>query len=273
MDIESFIHDNVSLSVLTWRAPKTLSHTLKSISPIQNLFKNRFVLCQESDPDEIRLSEHFGLQPYEVPKNLGIQEGLAKCADIAPTRYVLILENDCNLKYPDCARDTIFESVRALRNNLVDVVKLGTIQTGNSQRYVRFWGSSYKPRRTWKAVLRPLEARACLGGSIYMSDFPDQGSDDVKRISPHLFVTESRFMGWTNRAFLIERNFFLNTIITFARKNPAPGKVNGLPDLEKEINCFQNRSWWRRQPFRIGLTRPGLFDHHRLDRNIDDEKY
>ena len=272
MDIETFTREHVSVSVLTWRAPKTLSHTLQSIAPLQGLFQNRLVLCQESDQDEIRISKENGFLPVAINTNLGIQEGLAKCAEIAPTPYVLILENDCNLKYLEGAKDTILESVRGLRDGTVDVVKFGTIDTGNIGRYKKYWGSSYQPRPTWRSRLRPFEARACLGGGIYMPDFPDTGSPTIKRLSPHLYVTSSRFMGWTNRAFMIEREFFLETIIGFARSKPAPGKVNGLPDLEKEMNCFQNRSWWRRQKFRVGVTRPGLFAHHRLDRNTDDEK-
>lgn len=266
-EFDEFSRNHTSLSVLTWRAPKTLAHTLDSIAPIRDLFRNRFVICQDSDPAEIRIAEEFGFSPIALAKNLGIQEGLAHCATVAPTRFVLILENDCALQNIERCRDTLQESLQALKDDQVDVVKLGTTETGNLRKYHRYWRSSAYPRKTWKAIVRPHEARACLGGSVYLSDFPSTGTAYVKPLGNYLYVTDSSHMGWTNRAFMIKREFFLGTIIDFARRHPASGSVNGLPDLEKEINNFWNRSWWRQQKFRVGITRPGLFSHHRLDRH------
>lgn len=273
---ESFIaydFEHISLAVLTWRSPKTLNATLASISEFRSLFKNCYVVCQDNHPVEVELAIRYGFIPVGLDKNIGIQEGLAHCAQIATTPYVLIMENDCKLEHRSCFRPTIHEGVNLLKQRRLDIVKLGTIETGNRGKYTRYWTQDFPPRRRLRAYLRPDEARSYCGNAIYLDAFPASGTNYVTRLSDHIYVTQSAYTGWTNRAFMIEREFFLHTIINFARQNPARHNVNGLPDLEKELNSPQNRNWWRTQSFRIGIARPGLFGHHRLDRNRDDEKY
>lgn len=62
---------------------------------------------------------------------------------------------------------------------------------------------------------------------------------------------------------MINKDFFLNQVLSFARSNPTSRLVNGLPDLEHAMNSPTNRNYWRNGGFRVGLVRPSLFGHKR----------
>ncbi len=243
---------------------------MQSIAP---LFKERYVICQEADALEIEISHRYGFEPIEIPSNLGIQEGLAQCAAIANTEFVLVMENDCVLLEPAFAYATLKACETAFLNDDVDYIKLGHKIDALNSRYRKYWSADAPPRKKFWGYVRPIEAKSCCANIVYQDNFPFHGTHNVQRLSDNLYVTSSKFVNWTNRAFIIRKSFFLEKILKFARENPAKGKVNGKPDLEKEMNCFWNRSWWRRQNFKVGLTLPGLFGHERLDRNKDDEKF
>jgi len=85
-----------SLAILTWRAPVTLARTLNALAPITHLFSERLVVCQESDPEEIRLAEQAGYTAIGTKENLGIQGGLKHAVESTEAKRVLLLENDCH---------------------------------------------------------------------------------------------------------------------------------------------------------------------------------
>lgn len=261
-----------SLSILTWKAPDTLGRTLQSLEPIQELFSERIVICQESDPREMDLATQYGYRPIAVPCNVGIQEGLALAVEKSTSELVLVLENDCNYIGGEPGKAQLQTCLSLFKEHHIDVVKLGELPAYPRKKFMKYWGSKFPPRRTLLGVLRWNEANLYKGESLAYAEFKPDAVPEIERLAGQLFLTSSRYAVWTNRAFLVRKDFFLGRLLKFARSNPTSRLVNGLPDLEHAINSPKNRAWWRNANFRIGLVKPGLFGHKRYDRPALDEK-
>jgi hypothetical protein len=101
----------------------------------------------------------------------------------------------------------------------------------------------------------------------------DLNTKYLKHLGDGIYLSYSQYSKWENFALFTTKSFFLNTLIPFAETHPTSRNVNGFPDLEHRINSKQNRSWWKKQEFRLLIATPGLFSHRRLDRWVDDEKW
>lgn len=262
-----------SLSVLTWKAPDTLCKTLLSLEPIRELFHEHIVICQENDPNEIDLATQYGYRPIAIPYNAGIQEGLALAVEKSASEFVLVLENDCNYIGGDSGKTVLETCISLLKDHKIDLVRLGEFPAIPRKRYFQYWGKTFPPRRTLLGMLRWKEADSCKGEVITFDEVELNTVPEIRKLENHVFLTHSKYIAWTNRAFLVSREFFLNQILPFARSNPTLRLVNGFPDLEHAMNSPGNRNWWRNGDFRIGLVRPGLFSHSRYDRPVLDEKW
>ncbi|MCX8996542.1 hypothetical protein NOF55_05440 [Rhizobiaceae bacterium BDR2-2] len=260
------------ISILTWKAPKTLRNTLAALAPIYPLFSEHYVLCQEGDPEEIEIARQFGYTPVTTDRNLGIQEGLARCAELPEAETVMVMECDCMLRDPQNAAALVARCITLLDEQDLQAIQLQVRPEQPTTRYWHYWKPGFPLRPTLAGRLRRESANARTNEAVCLPDFPHQGIDDIEPLGDGIFVARSNTLNWCNRSFLTTKGFFLDTLIRFAREHPTSRKVNGLPDLEHPINCPQNRHWWRGQKFRIGIVYPGLFGHHRLERPQDDEK-
>jgi len=267
------LFQQVTLSILTWKAPDTLVRTLQSLEPLHELFQERIVICQEGDQCEIDLAERYGYRPVAIPCNVGIQEGLALAVENAATELVLVLENDCNYIGGQSGKARLQTCLAMFEAHHMDVARLGELPPTPRKKYVKCWGRRLPPRRTLFGMLRWNEADSCKAEAISLAGFKSKDVPELEGVADHLFLTSSRHIGWKNRAFLVRKDFFLGQLLPFARSNPTSRLVNGLPDLEHAINSPKNRNWWRTSDFKIGITKPGLFSHKRYDRPDLDEKW
>jgi hypothetical protein len=262
-----------TLSILTWKAPDTLRKTLESLEPIRELFHERIVICQESDPREIDMATQYGYRPIAIPYNAGIQEGLALAVEKSTTQLVLVLENDCNYIGGESGKTQLETCLSLFDKHNIDVIRLSELPDKPRKRYAKYWGNKFPPRRTVLGMLRWKEADSCKGEAISFDEVESNAMPEIRGLGNQVFLTNSKYVAWTNRAFMINKDFFLNRVLSFARSNPTSRLVNGLPDLEHAMNSPTNRNWWRNGGFRIGLVRPGLFGHKRYDRPDLDEKW
>lgn len=260
------------LAVLSWKAPNTLRSTLEALTPIFGLFTERFVLCQEGDPEEMEIARTFGFTPVATDRNLGIQEGLARCAELPSTEIVMVMECDCKLEDSANAPAIIARCISLLEKENLQAIQLQTRPEQPTSRYWRYWKPGFPLRPTLVGRLRREAGIARLNEAVCLPDFPTDGLEDITPLGEGIFVARSNTVNWCNRSFLTTKTFFLGSLLRFAREHPTTRKVNGLPDLEHPINCPQNRAWWRGEKFRVGILYPGLFGHHRLERPKDDEK-
>jgi glycosyltransferase involved in cell wall biosynthesis len=260
----------ITLALLTWKSPLTLGRTLSSLAPIQDLFGECLVVCQEGDPEEIALCEKYGFLAVSTPVNLGIQGGIEHAVKSASNPVVVFLENDCGYIGGDGGRAALEDVVHHFQSGKFDVIRL---QARGLKKFRRYWRlRDGVVRRRLYGCLRWQEANSCRAQELFVKNHIPAPSDSLKRISEHLWVTDSRSISWVNRPFVVKRNWFLEVLIPFANSRCHARSVNGLPDLEVPINSRGGRGWWRSQRFAIGLVKNDLFGHSRYDRPEDDEK-
>lgn len=271
--------NNRSLAILTWRAPVTLARTLKALEPITHLFGERLVVCQESDPEEIRLAEQAGYTAIGTEENLGIQGGLKHAVKSAKAKRVLLLENDCH--FLGDADD--FERLLDKADQLMDVrpirfVKMFPHTDKSTRRFLKYWRlENGRLKRRLRGHLRRTKSDLLLCAAIRVTPAKALPSHAIKPLGDSLFLTDSRYCPWSNRTNYLDRDFFLSQIVAFAEKNPTKRTFNGKPDLEHCITSSRRRAWWgqgwwRQQRFPILDVHPDFFGHFRLDRPENDEK-
>jgi glycosyltransferase involved in cell wall biosynthesis len=260
----------ITLALLTWKSPLTLGRTLSSLAPIQDLFAERLVVCQEGDPEEIALCEKHGFIPITTPVNLGIQGGIEHAVRSASQSVVVFMENDCGYIGGDEGRLALEDAIHHFHSGKFDLIRL---QARGLKKFKRYWRlSDGVVRRSVYGYLRWQEANSCRAQELFVKNHVPSPSEVLKRVSDHLWVTDSKSISWVNRPFLVKRSWFLDVIIPFANSRSHSRAVNGLPDLEVPINSRSGRKWWRSKQFTIGLVKNDLFGHSRYDRPVDDEK-
>lgn len=263
-----------SLAILTWKAPKTLNQTLASLKPIKQLFAELIVVCQEADSREEQVAKKHGFEPILLKENIGIQHGLKRAVQSCSHEHVLLLENDCFLTGGlSNSIKTLISMNRLLGTEKIDFGSLQVLPNYPSKKFFSYWkiqNSNLQP--TLIGRLRQQNANAILSDAIGLSPPVNFPLTAVRSFDDSLFLTNSRYRKWSNRAVYVSKSFFLEKIIAFAEQNPTSRHCNGLPELEHRINSRAKRHWWRSQKFKIAVAHPGLFDHQRFDRSADDDK-
>ena len=265
----------VSLVILTWKAPKTLKHTLENLVPLLDLFDEKIIVCQESDPEEIALAENHGFKPIALNTNVGIQYGMKQAFESCHNEQVLFMENDLVLK---ASREEAVRTLDAISNALAEgsaeFAKLRYLPESTKKSFKRFWRCrDGRPRRRLLGYLRYRTANLTASDVLHLDIAPGLKTEFLTDIGNGLYATTSEFSKWENRALLAKRSFFLGVLIPFAESHPTSRNVNGMPDLEHRINSRANRDWWIDSRFKHLIACPGLFGHRRLDRYSKDDKW
>ncbi|MEP3891649.1 MAG: hypothetical protein ABJN69_14415 [Hellea sp.] len=123
------------------------------------------------------------------------------------------------------------------------------------------------------SYLRPHIARSLKAESLHFIPDDVTRCDFASLLEDELWKTDSRYFRWSNRAKFLQKSFFLDQLIAFAEANPTDRTVNGLMDLEHQINAPQQRDWYTKQKFPLAIHKTGLFGHERYDRPDGDEKW
>ena len=262
-----------SLSILTWKAPKTLEATLKSLIPIADAFGDRLIVCQEGDTDEVKIANLYGYRAEVTQNNLGILGGLKEAVTQAKHSSVLLLENDAHFIGDANDASTLDYIASRLHNGEISFACLMDRHNGPRPRYFKYWKDSWPPKPTVMGRVRPSIAKSVKADSIAMMKDNEADYDFAKFIAPNMWETSSKFYAWSNRAKFVSKSFFLKQLLPFAESHPTNRTVNGLMDLEHQINAPRQRHWYRNQDFPALVHQAGLFGHARHDRPDNDEKW
>ncbi len=265
---------SLGLSLLSWKAPKTLAATLAALpSEFLDLFEDKVIYFQEISSKDRELAEQYGFRYEGNDANVGIREGIKQAVLANQCEQVLFLENDvCFNQELDSAITQLKTAHQALVDGIVPVVRLRHRQEPGQAypaiaKYKNYWGDAATQNSTklkLKRLLRPTKARKLIGQAVMVLDHPEQHFDarDIQLQEQNYYTVNTAVLPWTNQSILLQKEWFLNTLIPIAEASKTKRHVNGFPDLEKELNS----AWWRQQTFRMGVSNPGIFTHHRLDR-------
>lgn len=268
------------VGILAWKAPVTLEKTLKAFSAqiLANRFQDAVVFFQEMSDEDRAVAQRYGFRAVGNDQNVGILQGIKSAVQAVRSDVVLFLECDCLLiEEAATARRILIESADDIRSGRVQVMRLRHLENpgddyGTTQKYFRYWSygntaSLLMPRLL--RTFRPFKAQRLIGEACRTGPNPeDVFPRHIKRLADGHFCVDSSALSWTNQSIMVNKKWFLETIIPYAESHVRSRGVNGFPDLEKEMNCH----WWRKQHFNVGWADPGLFSHHRVDRPDTDEK-
>ena len=277
----------IGFGIISWRSPKTLRATLEAHieANLTAAFDESLIYFQDPSEADTALAKEFGI-PFEGGANAGIAEGMRRVAQNLSTDLVLLLENDCPVVE---SFHQIGRQIEELRERFgrgeLDLARLRhrfRVGAGLSlTKYFRYYPvhelhpefdqhrqlSAVAPRwisiaRRW---MRPKKAQALKGRSIYVEKRPDHVFPGAIRhlsgeVGDALYLTDSRYLNWTNQSVLLPKAFFLETLMPYVDAHPCNRTSNGFQSPEKVLNT----RWWREQRYRIGVGR-GLFTHQRVD--------
>lgn len=271
----------VGMGMLSWRSPATLARTLRSYAreAMMDVFDEALIFFQQISDADRAAAKRFGVACTGSVANLGIYGGVKALLESLSADYVLLLENDCPLIEPRAEVERqVRHAVADLAAGRAEVYRMRhreqpgekTVRLAKYRRY-------YLPARgkedgavsllervavRARAALRPFKARQLIGAAAYVEPEPERRHPGVfKQAGDGAYIVSSRHLNWTNQSILVGRRWMLDTVLPYVAAHPSSRTVNGVADIEKELNC----AWWRRQEFRIGISR-GLFTHRRVDR-------
>ena len=266
--------DEIGLGVLAWRGYRSLDAMLDVLerSGLPPKLGERLVFLPQEERQGHDIAARHGFEHAGHRDNLGIAGGFRAMAQAMSRPYLLLLENDIHLSEPcEEAVRQLGEGLRLLKCGEAQVVQLrsrrdpGEPFTG-LDKYRRYHPAPDAPARhrllgAARRLLRPGKARRFAGTAPFAEREPERRFPDIVRRDPTtgFAFLSSRHRNWSNQPFLIERSFFLDTIMARVDAAQTTRRINGFKTMEIELND----RWWRERDFTIAMA-PGLFTHVRL---------
>lgn len=278
----------ISLGMLSYKGPKTVGATLKSYAQtgFLDLFREAKVFFQSCTEEDKRIADQNGIEHVGRSDNVGIQYGTRWVAENLTSDYVLYVEMDNPLIVStEKARVELEKGLALLKANQVQALRyrsrfLPGEQFGDVKKYTTVYtpqevDPQFSPTdevfisdcsalsRFFKRNLRPFYARKIIGRSVYVEKYPElRFPKYIQKTEDGIYIVDSAVINWTSQSFLTSRKFLLDLLDWGDAHLPSKKRFNhGFPTLEPQLN----RSWWRWQHFKIGVTE-GIFTHHRIDR-------
>lgn len=264
----------LGLGILSWRGYASLRAALTTYrdAGFFELFDEVLLFLPQMEAEGVAIATEFGIPHTGSPDNLGILGGNQALAAAMRSDIILMVENDYMLRETfDSARAQLARGVKAIASGQADIVRFrhrhlpGELwQMWKTDRYWPRPDASLWQRAKGAVLrlLRPGKASRLLGNTIFTHD--DAAADFpavIQRRNGVDFFTSSRHINWANNAYMVRREWLLDTIIPAALAHITSRLVNGFPTIETELNC----QWWRDQDFTIAIADPGLFEHRRMN--------
>ncbi len=264
----------IGLGILSWKGYGSLAHMLDSLSVpgFLDLFDEKMIFFPEIDDKGVRLAADYSVSCTGSPANLGIYGGFRALAESMTADIVLLLENDLHLiESVETARREIETATALLANGTVQVVHIRSRRDPGEPfsgliKYRRYHpaidaSAITKLTAALRRTLRPAKAHRLSGHAPYAEVAPQQRFPDINHDAQTGFLTmPTSIRGWTNQPFMIDRRFYLDTILARVETVDSTRRVNGFKNIEIELNG----PWWRQQDWTIAVA-PGLFRHERFE--------
>ncbi|MGJ8724713.1 MAG: hypothetical protein ACSHYB_09160 [Roseibacillus sp.] len=277
---------SIGLGIVSWKSHDTFRPVLESHREA-NLWSHvdqSLIWFQDQSEEDKELAREFDLACAGGP-NVGIAEGYACLAERLDTDLILLTENDCPSLLDSAKIDFQLERARRLfAEDQLDILRLRhRWETGEGFRYGKYLGfyaiqslhpdfTSYASlkkaeqstlRRSLRQTFKPTRARSLQGRAIYLEKEPHlvhPNAISKMDSEEELYLTDSRFLNWTNQSVLLPRQLLLDTLLPYVRAHPSSRTSNGFQSPERPLNS----PWWHQQQFRIAVGL-GLFGHKRVD--------
>ncbi len=267
----------VSVGILSYKAHKTIDHTLTQYGDFLTHFEEAKVFFQCVSEADQRIAEKHKIAWQGRPDNIGIQSGMRWVVENLNGEYILYMENDFQLLYDvKTAVREIEKALDLVRTGRADIVRLRSrFNAGEPFNDVRKYTHLFKPvaihpdfrdfhkiQKTMPMLkyLRPGKARRLAARALYLEKEPEKLFPKIIKKDGDFYFVDSAYLNWTNNPTIVRKDLFLK-LLDYADAHPSHRTVNGMQDLEKPLNC----RWWQEQHLTIAIGN-GIFIHNRLDR-------
>lgn len=277
----------ITVGLLSWRAHKTLEKTLSSYksAKLPDIVEDSFIYFNAISDEDRAFAERYGWRAEGSYKNLGIWGGMDAIADLAKTKYVLFLQNDCPIIVSsEETRRWVEGAVELLESGKVDMVHLRhRIQRGQTSGFKRFFSFFALPEIDPRALehegdliprdyakdtlyrrlhrwFRPDAARRQMNSFVYLGKSPDRQLPKYVSREGDFFIVDSAILNFTEQPFLISKKLYLE-LSQWSKEHPTHRRINGFPVMEHILNS----RWWRNRHFKIAVCDEGVFTHNRFD--------
>lgn len=254
----------LGLGLLCWREFDTFEAALETYRErgFFDFFEEVCVYFNSLDDTAIAFAERMGLSYAGTPDNTGIIGGLKGAAQSVSTDYVVLLENDLPLIEPrEVIAQQLALALDVLKAGEADVFRLRHRQFPGQkfplpEKYHRYHGRG--PLPLLRRLMRPGKAERLIGGALYTETAPHTRHTQIEQMEGWWRVG-APYLPWTNQSIMINRAFFLDTIVAYAEANPTTRGAGGMANIEIEWNNAD----WRKSGYRSGVSE-GILTHERI---------
>ena len=261
---------SIGLGVLSWRGHRSLDAAMSTyqLADFFSLFDECMIFLPDPDEDVQKIAAKYPLRVETSPNNLGILVGMEEIAKRLDTDYIFFTENDCPLLESRTeAERQIHKSLELLTANKAIMARMRhTKNYGETfniiDKYRRYFPNPDTLSAKLRRLSRPGKARRLSGAAIYGETNPAQKfPKDITDAGDAFYLVDTAVMPWTNQSIIIERDFFLNTIIPYCKSVPLVRGINGYRSIEIELN---QSKFWTKSGWKIACGR-GLLTHQRVN--------
>ncbi|MEE9273122.1 MAG: hypothetical protein V3U57_07650 [Robiginitomaculum sp.] len=262
------IDTTIGLGILSWRGYRSLDNALQSYNSEQffSLFDDTMIFLPDPDVSVKAVARKYPTRVETSSQNLGILNGMEEIAKRLQTEYIFFTENDCPLVEPQHeALRQINKALELLLRNKACMARMRHTRDFGElfdtlDKYYRYHPKPDTLTAKTRRLMRPEKARRIIGTSIYGEDAPAAKFPNyISKPDDGFYLVDTTVMPWTNQSIIINRRFFLQTIIPYCKSVPFKRGANGFRNLEIELNRskFWTNSGWK---IACGL---GLLTHER----------
>ena len=261
---------SIGLGILSWRGHASLTASLKTYAEHDffNLFDESMIFLPDPDSNVIKAAQKHPLRIETSPENAGILTGMEEIAKRLGTDYIFFTENDCPLVTTRADADKqIRTALRLLDDKTACMARMRSVknfgETFNTyDKYLRYYPTPDTLPAKLNRLFRPGKAKRLCGTAIYAEDLPSQKFPKyIADAGDGFHLVDTAVMPWTNQSILINRAFFLGTILPYCKSVPLKRNINGFRSIEIELN---RSKIWTQSGWKIACG-AGLLTHRRAN--------
>ena len=267
-----YYFDDIGVCILSWKGYDSLQNAPMTYQEhgFISMFAQFKVLLPEGTNEGIEICKKFNVEPVVFEENLGILGGFEAMGNALTTKYGIFLENDLPL-YENAVETfrQINDARSAFENGDIIHATFKHRDNPNTLDALIAKTSRYYPRENaaslerimanMRRALRPKKALKLVGATVYYrKDAQELCPQYIKKCENGAFIIDAKVLNWSNMAFMINREFFLEKIINFAKEANTKRRINGFKNLEIEMNS----TYWKNSNWKT-MVHQGLFKHER----------
>jgi hypothetical protein len=266
---------NITIAILSWKAPQTIRNTLESYKQnnLLGLVKS-LIYIQERTEEEEAVAAEYGIQKVlGTSENVGVLNAFIEMMRAVDTPYVIFAEDDFALLHDESkVRGVLADCMKLCSEKGVKYIRLRDRKNPGEPLYSRLEldvDDSKLEAHDYKDF--PYKAEM-----VHFLDNPDQMLPDIfTAVNPPEFnytwyLCDFTHSNWSSNIYMADMELIKNTILPILETstNSTSTNFDKYHSIERILVPTENK---QKLDGIILATGEGLFTHHRLD-GVSQEK-